>query len=158
MIVVEGIADKLLVKTMGFAKKVIHRAGNKGNVFKKVRNLSKAVGIFDEDPNSEQPGELKQYEVINKKGTIKLMGKKNDKTKFLIQISPRFDDWILRRAKENNIKPGDFSLPDTPGELHRLTRLEKNKNFIDFLTKVINSDNEIKAMKKWIEKVIKSHK
>ena len=51
MIVVEGIADKLLVKTMGFSKKVIHRAGSKGNVFKKVRNLPKAVGIVDEDPN-----------------------------------------------------------------------------------------------------------
>ncbi len=155
MIVVEGNADKLLVKTMGFARKKIHRAGNKGNVFKKVRIFSPAVGIVDEDPNSEQPGELKQYEVINKKGTIKLMGKKNDNTKFLIQISPRFEDWILRRAKENKINPGDFSLPRTPGELHRLIGLEKNKNFIDFLTKVINLDNEIKAMKEWINKVIK---
>lgn len=155
MIVVEGNADKLLVKTMGFARKVIHRAGNKGNVFKKVRIFSPAVGIVDEDPNSEQPGEFKQYEVINKKGTIKLMGKKNDKSKFLIQISPRFEDWILQRAKENKINPGDFSLPRTPGELHRLTGLEKNKNFIDFLTKVINSDNEIKVMKEWINEVIK---
>jgi hypothetical protein len=155
MIVVEGKSDKLLIKTMGFSKRVIHRAGNKGNVFKKVRIFSPAVGIVDEDPNSEQPGELKQYEVINKKGTIKLMGKKNDNTKFLIQISPRFEDWILRRAKENKINPGDFSLPDTPGELHRLTGLENNKKFIDFLTKVINSDSEIKAMKEWIKEVIK---
>jgi hypothetical protein len=84
-----------------------------------------------------------------------LMGKKNDNTKFLIQISPRFEDWILRRAKENKINPGDFSLPDTPGELHRLTGLENNKKFIDFLTKVINSDSEIKAMKEWIKEVIK---
>lgn len=155
MIVVEGIADKLLVKTMGFSKKVIHRAGSKGNVFKKVRNLPKAVGIVDEDPNSEQPGELEQYEVIKKADTIKLMGKKNDKDKFLIQISPRFEDWILRRAKENKINPGDFSLPDTPGELHRLTGLENNKKFIDFLTKVINSDSELKVMKEWIKEVIK---
>jgi hypothetical protein len=155
MIVVEGKSDKLLIKTMGFSKRVIHRAGNKGNVFKKVRIFSPAVGIFDEDPNSEQPGELKQYEVIKKAGTIKLMGKKNDKDKFLIQISPRFEDWILRRAKENKINPGDFSLPDTPGELHRLTGLENNKKFIDFLTKVINSDSEIKAMKEWIKEVIK---
>jgi 5S rRNA maturation endonuclease (ribonuclease M5) len=41
MIVVEGNSDKLLIKTMGFAKKMIHQAGNKGNVFKKVRNLQK---------------------------------------------------------------------------------------------------------------------
>jgi hypothetical protein len=155
MIVVEGKSDKLLVKTMGFSKKVIHRAGSKGNVFKKVRNLPKAVGIVDEDPNSEQPGELEQYEVIKKADTIKLMGKKNDKDKFLIQISPRFEDWILRRAKENKINPGDFSLPDTPGELHRLTGLENNKKFIDFLTKVINSDSELKVMKEWIKEVIK---
>ena len=155
MIVAEGKSDKLLVKTMGFSKKVIHRAGSKGNVFKKVRNLPKAVGIVDEDPNSEQPGELEQYEVIKKADTIKLMGKKNDKDKFLIQISPRFEDWILRRAKENKINPGDFSLPDTPGELHRLTGLENNKKFIDFLTKVINSDSELKVMKEWIKEVIK---
>jgi len=158
MIVVEGNADKLLVKTMGFAKKTIHRAGNKGNVFKKVRTFSTAVGIVDEDPNSEQPGELKQYEVIEKKGTLKLMKKKNHNSKYMIQISPRFEDWILRRAKENKINPQHFSLPKTPGELHRLTALEKNKNFIDFLTKIIDSDIEIKAMKEWIEKVIKSHK
>lgn len=155
MIVVEGNSDKLLIKTMGFPRKLIHRAGNKGNVFKKVRNLPKAVGIVDEDPNSEQPGELKQYKVVNEKGTIKLMEKKNEKAKFLIQISPRFEDWILQRAKENKINPGDFSLPKTPGELHRLTGLEKNRKFIDFLTRLINSDTEIKAMKEWITKVVK---
>ena len=155
MIVVEGNADWLLVKTMGFAKKIIHQADCKGNVFKKVRISAKAVGIVDEDPHSEQPGELKQYGVIKKKGTLKLMAKKNDNARFLIQISPDFEDWILKRAKKNKINPGDFSLPNTPRELHRLTRIKNNKKFIDFLTKVIACDDEIKAMNEWIKDALK---
>jgi hypothetical protein len=155
MIVVECNTDELFIKTMGFARKEIHHAGNKGNVIKKVRKLKKAVGIIDEDPHSEQPGELKNYETAQKKKTIELLKKKNDKDKFLIQISPDLEHWILSRAKVTKINPQDFSIPGNPKELHRLTRVKKNLKLINFLSKLVNSDSEIKIMREWIKSALK---
>jgi hypothetical protein len=150
MIVVECYADELLIIKMGFAKKKIHHAGGKGKVLNKVRKLPNAIGIVDEDPNSEQPGELNKYEVIQKKKTITFLKNKNTQGKFLIQISPDLEDWMLKRAKANKINPVDFSLPEKARELHRLTDIKKNKKYTDFIDKIIASDDEIKVMKEWI--------
>lgn len=128
---------------------IIH-AGNKGNVVNKVKKLSNIVGIIDEDPQSEQPGELKNYENSKTSGTIKLLENKNDKAKYLIQISPDLEHWVLKRAKANNINPKDYSLPDNAKDLHGLTNIKKSK-YRDFLNKLIESDNELKIMKEWIK-------
>lgn len=150
MIVVECFADELLVMRMGFPRRVIHHAGCKGRVLNKVRKTPTAVGIVDEDPHSEQPGELKKYKVVKKCESITFMENKNDNKKFVIQISPNLEAWLLSRAKKNKIKPGDFSLPNKAGELHRLTDVKRNKKYTDFMDKVIDSDKEIKIMQKWI--------
>jgi len=155
MIVVECNADKLFINRMGFSKKTIHHAGCKGKVLEIVRKSKKAVGIIDEDPDSEQPGEFKRYNPVEKGKAITLLKKSKDDTKYLIRISPDLEHWILKRAKENKINPKNFSLPDTPGALHSLTRIKKNKKFIDFLSALINADSEIKKIQEWIRNVLK---
>jgi hypothetical protein len=156
MIVVECNADELFIEKMGFGKKVIHHAGCKGEVLKKVRKQTKtkAVGIIDEDPNSEQPGELRKYKPTDEKGAIKLLEARNNKDKALIQISPDLEHWLLKRAKENKINPKDLSLPNTAKGLHSLTRIKRNTKFIDFLNRLNHSDSEIKVMKEWIKKAL----
>ncbi len=157
MIVVECNADQLLIESMGFQKKMIDHAGSKGNVVNRVKKLPKAVGIIDEDPRSEQPSELRNYKTSKESeesGTIKFLENKNDKAKCLIQISPDLEHWVLKRAKANNIKPKDFSLPDNPKDLHSLTGIKKSK-YPSFLLKLINTDIEIKKMQEWIKQALK---
>lgn len=150
MIVVECFADELLVKRMGFPHRSIHHAGCKGNVLNKVRKTPAAVGIVDEDPRSDQPGELKKYKVLKKSESITFLERENDNKKFVIKISPDLETWLLTRAKKNKIKPEDFSLPNKPGGLHRLTDVKRNQNYSAFLDKVIECDKEIKLLQQWI--------
>lgn len=154
MIVVECNADQLLIESMQFPKRMIIHAGNKGNVVNKVKKLSKSVGIIDQDPQSEQPGELKNYKNSTTLGTIKLLENKYDKAKYLIQISPDLEHWVLKRAKVSNINPKDYSLPDNAKDLHRLTNIKKSK-YRDFLKKLIDSDDELKIMQGWIKQILR---
>jgi hypothetical protein len=133
---------------------LIDHAGCKGNVINRVKKLPNAPGIIDEDPESTQPGELKNYKTSKTLGAIKFLENKNDRTKCLIQISPDLEHWVLKRAKANNIKPKDFSLPDNPKDFHSLTGIKKSK-YPNFLNRLIDSDNEIKKMQEWIKQLIK---
>lgn len=113
-----------------------------------------AVGVIDEDQPFGQSNELKKYKEKKSSGNIKLLQKGNDKQKRLIQISPYLEDWLLNRAKRNKIEPKKYNLPDHPKKLHGLAMLERNKNFQEFLQKLIDTDTEIQTLKKWIEEVL----
>ena len=110
------------------------------------------MGIIDEDPDSNQSKERKGYIEIETGSRIKLLAEKNDGSKKVIEICPRLEDWILIRARENQISPGDFGLPNDPNELHS-PHIERKRNFQDFMKKIVaTDDSEIKMLKKWLTK------
>ena len=154
MIVVECYTDIFLIKSLGFSKKHIKHAKGKGNVLKIVKTNKKSVGIIDEDPQSRGYSEIINYKEIDKKSTIKLLVRKNDKTKRLIQISPYLEDWLFNRAKQDNISLMGYNLPNNPRDIHD-PHIERNKNFQKFLLRLIKKDDEIKTLKKWINETIK---
>ena len=154
MIVVEGYADKALIVDMGFPRKRIKIGRDKGKVLESVRKGQATIGIIDEDPYSGQPSDLRNYIEKDSRRTIKLLARKDNDSKRLIQISPRLEDWLYSRALQNRIHPNDFGLPSDPEGLHKILRVDKNKNFRRFLKKLIESDDEIKTLKKWILEVI----
>lgn len=86
--------------------------------------------------------------------TIKLLIRKDDRGKRVIQISPYLEHWLLHRAKKNGISVKDFGLPDDPEELHDITHIERNINFQNFLNELIKIDDEIDAIKRWINEAI----
>jgi hypothetical protein len=154
MIFLECNTDEFLIKRLGFSRKQISHQKCKGEVIKRVGKMATAVGVIDEDKPFGQSNELKKYKEKKSSGNIKLLQRGNDKQKRLIQISPYLEEWLLNRAKRNKIKPKDFNLPDDPKKLHGLTMLEKNKNFREFLQKLIDTDPEIQTLKKWIKEVL----
>ena len=154
MIVVEGHSDKALVAEMGFPRKQIKIGGDKGRVVNSVRKGQAAIGIIDEDPYSVQPSDLKKYIEKDSGLTIKLLARKDDGSKRLIQISPRLEEWLYSRARQNQIFPKDFGLPGDPEGLHKIPRYDRNNNFRRFLNELIEVDDEIKTLKKWISEVI----
>ena len=119
-----------------------------------MRNGQAAIGIIDEDPDSGQPSDLKKYIEKDSRHAIKLLVWKDDDSKRLIQISPRLEDWLYSRALQNQIAPMSFDLPKYPEDLHKILRVDEKENFHRFLNKLIEADDEIDTLKKWISEVI----
>ncbi len=154
MIVVECDPDEFLVKSIGFPGKLIKHESGKGKVLGVVNKKQHAIGIIDEDPDSSQPGEMKKYIEKEAFETIKLLVRKDDDGKRIIQISPYLEQWLLHRAKQNGISVKDFGLPDDPKEMHNITHIERGKNFQNFLNELIKTDDEVKTIKKWIKEFV----
>ncbi len=153
MIVVECDPDEFLVKSIGFPRKLIKHESGKGKVLG-IINKKQAIGIIDEDPDSSQPREMKKYIEKEAMGAIKLLIRKDDDGKRIIQISPYLEQWLLHRARQNGISAKDFGLPDDPKEMHDITHIERNINFQKFLSELIKIDDEIKTIRKWINEAI----
>lgn len=154
MIFLECNNDELLMKSLGFSRKQISHQRCKGEVVKKVSKKSTAIGIIDEDSKDNAPNEMKKYREIQRNGDIKLFQRENDKKKKLVQISPYLEHWLLNRGKMNKINPKNFNLPDNPKKLHTFPNLGRNKNFVKFLKKLIDSDKEIQTLKNWIKETL----
>ncbi len=155
MIVVECDPDEFIVRTLGFAKRLIKHEGGKGTVLGVVRKQGKCIGIIDEDPQTSQPPEMNNYILRDGKKTIKLFMRRNDQSNRIIQISPFLEHWLIIRANHNKISLRDYSLPDNPRKLHDIPHIEKNRNFQKFLDELIRIDEEINTIKQWIEEAIK---
>jgi hypothetical protein len=149
VIIVECYTDEYFMKLLGL--KWIKHEGGKGKVLERVRENPGAIGIIDEDPDSNQPSERYEYIEYERRSTIKLLVKKGDKSKKAIEISPDLEGWILARAKKNQISPKSYGLTDNPHELHS-THMEKNKNFRRFLDELVKTDDEeIDLLRKWLK-------
>ena len=153
MIIVECYRDREWLYRTGFSN--IRHAHNKGRVLEAVDRSRKAIGVIDEDPGSGRPKYLKEYEERGTKGGIKLLVKKGDDGKRIIQISPRLEDWLYGIAKRNEISPAGCGLPDDPGRLHS-SSLKRDMNEFQRFSIAVNraSDDEIDTFKKWIREAI----
>lgn len=155
MILVECDPDECFVKSMGFSRKKIKHESGKGNVLKKLKTGPMTIGIIDEDPHSTQPSEMDRYRETDKRDSIRLLVRDDNPEKKVIQISPYLEHWLINRAKRNRISLEDYDLPDDPKDMHDITHIERNKNFHEFLNKLINKDDEIKTIRTWISEAIK---
>ncbi len=151
MIIVECYNDESLIKMIARSK--VKHEGGKQRVLERVKKNDKAevIGIIDEDPDSFQPSDLKEYFPKDSKSTIKLLICKNDERRRLVQISPDLEGWILNRARKNRIYPTDYGLPDDSYELHSIPRLDKRENFQKFLKILAERDEEISILKGWLK-------
>ena len=88
MVIVECHKDNALVKRLGFSKEVRHEYG-RSRVLGKLNDIQKGIGIVDEDPQAGQSSKLKEYTPQkDTKISIKLLKKKKEAAKQIIQISP----------------------------------------------------------------------
>ncbi len=154
MIIVECNLDEFFIKNIGFSKKKIKHESGKGDVLRIVNKKNNVIGMIDEDPGKSQPVEMKQYKEKETMHTAKLFERKDDNGKRVIQLSPYLEHWLLLRARKNHISPNDFGLPDDPIELHDMAHIERRINFQNFLNELIKIDDEIDAIKRWINEAI----
>ncbi len=148
MIVIECNNDECFIRAMGFPKKSVRHERGKEGVLERVETGK--IGIIDEDPDSRQSPERKKYLVKKSESTITLLVHKDDENKRVIQLTPVLESWLLFRAKQNGISPKAYHLPDDFHELKKIPRLDSRKNFLNFIEKLIEIDDEIGTLKKWL--------
>ena len=149
MIIVECNTDKYYITNLGFPKRLIKHESCKGDVIRKIIKNSGYIGIVDEDPDSNQPSEMNNFQQIERKNDITLFQRKDNENIKLIQISPNLESWFIKRARNNGINPHDYDLADTFDSLH-VPHIEKRHRFKEFLYKLVSVDEEGKQLKKWL--------
>ncbi|PXF60645.1 MAG: hypothetical protein C4B59_08210 [Candidatus Methanogaster sp.] len=115
MIVVEGYSAKDIVADTGFPRKQIKIGSCKGKVLEISEKHQAAIYIVDKPPYSGQPSDLRNYIEKDSRSTIKLLARKDDGSKRLIQISPCPEDRLYSRALQNQIAPKEFWSSKIPG-------------------------------------------
>jgi len=162
MIVVECYRDEALLHRIGFTPEQIkHEFGSSRVLGRVEQERELVIGIIDEDPRVGKHPAMKEYKLQRSaKKAIKLLKRRNDETKRLIQISPRLEDWLCEVAKRNKISPKKYGLPDDPEELHREVSLAEDENsqrenFRRFLIALVRAnDDEIDTLRKWLREAI----
>ena len=152
MIIVECYLDEYLIRSLGFSKKQIRHKHGKGRVIKSIYKLQGKIGVIDEDPDSSQPNELKNYNEILQTENLKLLRRKTCKNQHLIVISPYLEDWILKRALHNQINLDDYGLESDAKSIHNIPHIEEKTNFQNFLSNLVDKDEEIGILHKWLSK------
>ena len=161
MIFIECNPDKFVVRQLIRGKQqrkgIKHGGGKSGVLDILEKGKGSIVGIVDEDPNRTKhpPKKRKDYVKEIAKGSIKLLRKRNDSSKSLIELSPDLEGWLINRAKENGIGLEEYGLPDDPKKMHDIHRIEQSPDFQKFIKRLIRtSDDEVNALRTWIREAI----
>jgi len=117
--------------------KNIKHAGNKSELLKALsQRFSDSKGLLDEDPSSIQPLSLEKFHEKQDLTSyhIKILEQKS-RNNTIIMLCPRLEDWILQAAKEANVSPTQFGLPDDSAKLHEQVniRIDKFQKLIEAL-------------------------
>lgn len=152
MIFVECNADEFFIRGFSISKKDIKHESGKTRVISKVESFGDAIGVIDEDPQSNQPKELKNYIEVDKKSTIKLLKNSNKK---IIIISPRLEDWLINKSMQVGLSLGNYGLPTVSKELHKLNP-NNNIRYKEFLKDITSAnDDEVITLRKWLKASVK---
>lgn len=93
MIFVECHADETLIKAFGIPARAIKHEYGKARACNRLKNVRNSLALLDEDPLAVQHP-------------------------YIIFLSPRLEEWIIKAANEARINLGDYGLSGDPDKLH----------------------------------------
>lgn len=149
MIYVECDADMELLNYFAVPRANKKHAGNKSEVIKKVLKDRTSLGIVDEDPGKSQPSNLGKFRSVSREENLLL--RQHENAAFLISIVPFFEEWLIRRAKEQGIDLEALGLPDSGDRLHErlLEDMKKLRPLLEALDE--KSDKEFAMIRHLIQ-------
>ena len=139
---VEDVAHRelVLVLTKVSKKQVRYKDMNKTEVLKELKKKREEhiVGVVDEDPDKTQPPLLRNFEEFanDERANIRILRLNEAK---LIILRPRFEEWILKVARNSGLDVKKYGLPEDGDKLHerlkpkRLKEQKIHKKFREFL-------------------------
>ena len=150
MIYVECKPDIILVKSLiKISKREIIHAGNKPEVCKRLEKRENCIGLVDEDPWSIQPSYMKKMNVEDlSEYQLKILRDKKDNQ--LVVLCPMLEEWMLKTAKEAQVKLRNYKLPNDAIRLHEIININLKK--VEKLIKDLKNCNRMKTLKKYLRK------
>ena len=151
-VLVEGDADRFLVRFLGVPKGDVLHAGCKGEVIKRLKDRPGDMGIVDEDPDSiqTQPHELAHYREVDRREGLHLLARNGHGGQRLIVVRPRLEDWLIQRAEACGVDPRQYQLPGSAKELHDIPRYEQKDGFQRFLGELNGRDKGLSLLRQWV--------
>ena len=158
---VEDDAHFLFLKeVLGVPAKKILCAGTVGEIFKLLRKRGPVKGVADEDPGSSRPRDLR---------SLPPFGSPEDRERFerlevdlrgagrgnrVLIFRPRFEEWLLKAAKEARIDVGDFGFSDKASDLHTelmgIKGTEKAQKFSRLLRDLCAKSRKVEELKAFL--------
>ena len=149
MIYVECKTETALVKSLVRVprREIIHEIKGKAGVCEKLEKHEDCKGLVDEDPQSAQPPYIRKLTLEDDfpQGELKVLCDES-KGNRLIVLCPKFEDWILKAAREAKVDVRKYGLPDDPDELHKVINLNLVK--LEKLLEGLKDSDRIKALRK----------
>lgn len=143
MYLVECYADELFLCNLlpNIANNIEH-TGSRSKIIKKIDN-GKGIykALIDEDPDSKQDERLNSYSMSFANTFIKVYKAKGS---IIVVLCPRIEEFLLNIAREVNIDPKDYNLPNNGEELHKILgnqRVKQNNNARNFINDIINRNH-----------------
>ena len=150
-VLVECDADEVVLRNLGIPRKQLFHFGGKDKLISRLKNLSGAVGIVDEDPTSIQHPDLKaNYRQAKSSEGLRFLVRQGSGRQRLVVVCPKLEDWLIDRAKLSGIRLKDYGLPNDPDRLHRIPRYEQKEGFRRFLAELKEQDKGMHLLRRWI--------
>jgi len=152
MYLVECKPDEIIVDSLTLAtRENVRHAGNKSELLKILTTrYENSKGIVDEDPGRIQPPQLQKFQEQQDLTTYNLrILHQASRNNMLIILCPTLEEWILKAAREANVDPKEYSLPDEPIRLrHQINfLLDKLQRLLDELR---TKSNRLRELKKYL--------
>jgi hypothetical protein len=135
---VECKPDQVLAMFLGVTRKRIVHHNDKGRVCRELKTASGCIAMFDEDPESAQPGVLKTLTFDFVASGIKAGTDPSGNT--ILILCPRLEEWVVKIAGESKIHLRDFYLPEKPKDLHKSinSQIAQFKNLLEAIESAKN--------------------
>jgi hypothetical protein len=141
------------MRALGVSYRQIGHEKGKGDVLRQLAKWDgEAVGVVDADPGKQNsnPRELEKYREKTRAHGLQRLVHHADRRKILIMIDPILEDWLLRRARSQDIPPSRYGLPEDAHSLHRSPRYDLKPGFRRFLQDLAESDDGMITLKEWL--------
>lgn len=148
----ECYSDKYFINRLSPREKTIH-AFCKGKVLEQIDDRSNVIGLIDADPHDPQPGLLRNYIRDELSNGLAILTRRGNPTNKIVELTPRFENWIIDRVRNNGLSMNQFGLPETPSELHKIKRIDKDQRYHRLIDSIIVRDPEMNRIKNVIGEV-----
>lgn len=161
MILVECKPDRSLIKKVFpvLSLKNIRCKNGKSEVVKHICKTnhqelirySNVFGMVDKDPGKTNIKLIDRFRLIEDFSEDDICLYKHPNDRYLIELNPRLEEWILMTAKLENIDLNDYNLPEDADEFHDMinSNLENYEKLIDTLI----TNNRIQKLKEVMSSV-----
>jgi len=147
---VECDPDVALVSSLTSVPKrrIMHHQG-KFRLLQKLLEQKDSVGLVDKDPSGPQPMVyLQRFQPLGFQESYGIeVWQHSQGHNRLIVLYPRLEEWVIESARRVNISLGDYNLPASGNELHKIINF-KISRFEELLEDLKRTSSRIKKLKK----------